>query len=81
MSITNELNQIKNAIYGKEVRNAIHNAIKECYDDATTNHDNANMEVKMARGAHNTLSERLDKTEQKFNAQLSTDKQEFDKRR
>lgn len=74
MSITNKLNQIKNAIYGKEVRGAIHDAIKECYDDASVNHDNANMEVKMARGTHNTLSDRLDKSDEiqaQTNAQLS----------
>ena len=67
MSITNELNQIKNAVYGKEVRTAIHDAIRECYNDASINHDNANMEVKMARGTHNTLNERLDSNEQKLN--------------
>ena len=66
MSITNKLNQIKNAIYGKEVRGAIHDAIKECYDDASVNHDNANMEVKMARGTHATLNDRLDESEQKI---------------
>ena len=74
MSITNKLNQIKNAIYGKEVRGAIHDAIKECYDDATVNHDNANMEVKMARGTHNTLNDRLDNVDEiqaQTNAQLS----------
>ena len=67
MSITNHLNKIKTAIYGKDVRGAIHDAIKECYDDAAVNHDNANMEVKMARGTHNTLNDRLDKAEQKLN--------------
>ena len=74
MGITNELNQIKNAIYGKDVRGAIHDAIKECYDEASVNRDNANMEVKLARGTHNTLNERLDEAEQKLdqtNAQLS----------
>ena len=74
-NITNKLNQIKNAIYGKEVRGAIHDAIKECYDDATVNHDNANMEVKMARGTHNTLNDRLNKSDEiqaQTNAQLST---------
>ena len=74
MSITNKLNQIKNAIYGKEVRGAIHDAIKECYDDASVNHDNANMEVKMARGTHNTLNDRLNKSDEiqaQTNAQLS----------
>lgn len=74
MSITNKLNQIKNAIYGKDVRGAIHDAIKECYDVASVNHDNANMEVKMARGTHNTLNDRLDKSDEiqaQTNAQLS----------
>ena len=64
MSITNKLNQIKNAIYGKEVRGAIHDAIKQVYDDASVNHDNANMEVKMARGTHNTLNDRLDNVDE-----------------
>lgn len=73
MSITNKLNQIKNAIYGKEVRGAIHDAIKQVYDDASVNHDNANMEVKMARGTHNTLNDRLDNVDEiqaQTNAQL-----------
>ena len=74
MSITNKLNQIKNAIYGKEVRGAIHDAIKQVYDDASVNHDNANMEVKMARGTYNTLNDRLDNVDEiqaQTNAQLS----------
>lgn len=32
-SIQNELNNIKNAIYGRDVRDSIHDAIKKCYDD------------------------------------------------
>lgn len=71
MSITNELNQIKNAIYGKEVRGAIHDAIKTCYDDASTNYDNANMEVKLARGSHNTLNDRLNESDEKQNRNKS----------
>lgn len=74
MSITNKLNQIKNAIYGKDVRGAIHDAIKQVYDDASVNHDNANMEVRMARGTHNTLNDRLDNVDEiqaQTNAQLS----------
>lgn len=74
MSITNKLNQIKNAIYGKEVRGAIHDAIKQVYDDASVNHDNANMEVKLARGTHDTLNDRLDNVDEiqaQTNAQLS----------
>ena len=81
MSITNKLNQIKNAIYGKEVRGAIHDAIKQVYDDASVNHDNANMEVKMARGTHNTLNDRLDNVDEiqtQTNAHLSQTKQELD---
>lgn len=74
MSITNYLNQIKNAIYGKEVRGAIHDAIKQVYDDAAVEHDNANMEVKLARGTHNTLNDRLNKMDEvqaQSNARLS----------
>ena len=74
MSITNYLNKIKTAVYGRDVRGAIHDAIKECYDDASVNHDNANMEVKMARGTHNTLNDRLDESDEiqaQTNAQLS----------
>lgn len=66
MNITNELNQIKNAIYGKDVRSAIHDAIKQTYDDASVEHDNANMEVKLARGKHNTLNDRLDSVDEKI---------------
>ena len=81
MSITNKLNQIKNAIYGKDVRGAIHDAIKQVYDDASVNHDNANMEVKMARGTHNTLNDRLDNVDEiqaQTNAQLSKIKTSID---
>ncbi len=74
MSISNHLNKIKNAVFGKDVRGAIHDAIKQCYDDASINHDNANMEVKLARGTHDTLNDRLNKSDQTLaqtNAQLS----------
>ncbi len=64
MSISNHLNKIKNAVFGKDVRGAIHDAIKQCYDDASINHDNANMEVKLARGTHTTLNDRLDKSDE-----------------
>lgn len=62
-NIQNYLNQIKTAVFGKDVRESIHDAIKQCYDDAAVNHDNANMEVKLARGSHNTLNDRLDENE------------------
>ena len=63
VNIQNELNNIKSAIYGKDVRNSIHDAIKQCYDDASVNNDNANMEVKLARGVHNTLNDRLSESD------------------
>ena len=53
-NIKNELNNIKSAVFGKDVRNSIHDAIEQCYTDASIN-GNANMEVKLARGTHNTL--------------------------
>ena len=62
-SIQNELNNIKNAVYGKDVRDSIHDAIKICYDDASIVNNNANMEVKMARGVHKTLGDRLNEVD------------------
>ena len=73
MSIQNYLNQIKSAVFGKDVRQAIHDAIEECYNTASIDHDNANMEVKLARGTHNTLNDRLEANEEKqenFSEQL-----------
>ena len=34
-NITNFLNKIKTAVHGKDVRGAIHDAIKQVYDDAS----------------------------------------------
>lgn len=65
MSIQNYLNQIKNAILGKDVRQAIYEAIKQCYEDASIHNDNANMEVKLARGNHDTLNDRITENEDK----------------
>lgn len=58
-NIRDLLNKIRYATYGKEVRQSIHDAIEECYATASVDHDNANMEVKIARGTHNTLNDRL----------------------
>ena len=72
-NIQSYLNQIKNAVFGKDVRESIHDAIKQCYDDAAVNHDNANMEVKLARGTHDTLNDRLvenEKNQEKISSQL-----------
>lgn len=79
-SIQNYLNQIKSAVFGKDVRQAIHDAIEECYNTASIDHDNANMEVKLARGTHNTLNDRLEANEEKqenFSEQLDTSTQQL----
>ena len=80
-NITNFLTKIKTAVHGKDVRGAIHDAIKQVYDDASVDHDNANMEVKLARGTHNTLNDRLDNVDEiqaQTNAQLSHKANEVD---
>lgn len=59
MSIREELNKIKNAVFGIEIRQAIHDAIEKAYNDAGEEHDNANMEVKLARGEYPNLDSRL----------------------
>lgn len=59
MQITEALAQIQNAVYGREVRQAIHDGIKRAYDDAAQN-GNSNMEVNLARGSFDTLNDRLD---------------------
>ena len=58
-NIKTHLNNIKGALYGKDVRNSIHDAIEQCYTDASIN-GNANMEVTQARREYETLGERLD---------------------
>lgn len=73
MAITEELNQILNATYGSEVRQSIHDAIKQTYDDASAN-GNANMEVSLARGSFPVLNDRLNKSDEeinKINSQLA----------
>ncbi|MCV9884695.1 SGNH/GDSL hydrolase family protein [Metabacillus halosaccharovorans] len=63
MSIMENLNKIKSAVFGKDVRQAIYDAIKEAYDDASSN-GNANMEVSIARGTEPNLNSRLDKIQE-----------------
>ena len=73
MSIQEHLNKIRNAIYGREVRESIAKGIETAYNDASEK-DNANMEVKMARGTNPNLNARLNKmeeTDQQTNAQLA----------
>lgn len=63
MSIQEHLNKIRNAVYGREVRESIAKGIETAYDDASEN-GNANMEVKMARGTNPNLNARLNKMEE-----------------
>lgn len=62
MSIQEHLNKIRNAIYGREVRESIAKGIETAYDDASKN-GNANMEVRIARGTNPNLNTRLNKME------------------
>ena len=65
MSIQEHLNKIRNAIYGREVRESIAKGIETAYDDASEN-GNANMEVKIARGTHPNLRSRLEEVDNKY---------------
>ncbi|HFI0021333.1 TPA: M14 family metallopeptidase [Streptococcus suis] len=58
MGIDNYLKVIKEGVFGRDVRQAIHDGIEQAYEDATAN-DNANMEVAKARGIFDTLPDRL----------------------
>ncbi|HFU3962177.1 TPA: SGNH/GDSL hydrolase family protein [Streptococcus suis] len=58
MGIDNHLKVIKEGVFGRDVRQAIHDGIQQAYDDATAN-GNANMEVAKARGMYDTLPNRL----------------------
>lgn len=58
MGIDQYLKVIKEGVFGRDVRQAIHDGIEQVYEDATFD-GNTNMEVAKARGEHNNLSERL----------------------
>ncbi len=70
-NITTFLNKIITAKLGKDIRQSIHDAIKQTYDDASAN-GNANMEVSIARGIHPTLGNRLDTDYKYFYTMLSS---------
>ena len=83
MSIGKYLDKIRNAVYGREVRESIAKGIETAYNDASEKHDNANMEVKLARGANPNLNTRLnkmDEVDKQTTAQLAqTQQQKADK--
>lgn len=61
-NITELIKNIRNAVFGKDVRESIAGAIEQCYEDASEN-GNANMEVAEARGIYDTLKKRLDNSD------------------
>ncbi|HEL1894140.1 TPA: SGNH/GDSL hydrolase family protein [Streptococcus suis] len=71
MGIDNHLKVIKEGVFGRDVRQAIHDGIQQAYDDATAN-GNANMEVAKARGTAVTLGDRLQTMDGKI-SQTTTD--------
>ncbi|HFU4089740.1 TPA: phosphodiester glycosidase family protein [Streptococcus suis] len=64
MGIDNYLKIIKEGVFGRDVRQAIHDGIEQAYEDATAN-GNANMEVSKARGSYQDLGSRLDEVDNK----------------
>lgn len=80
-NIQNKLNNIKNAVFGKDVRDSIHDAIKTCYDDASIVNDNANMEVKIARGVYDTLGNRLNEVDSQLEHKASQIELEVERKR
>lgn len=56
--ITTFIEKIRNDIKGKDVKNAIADGIQTAYNDAVSS--NSGAEVALARGAHETLGQRLD---------------------
>lgn len=58
-SINKLLNTIKNAVYGIDIRKAIHDAILQCYIDATQSID-VNKEIEEAKVPYTTLKEKIE---------------------
>lgn len=57
--IDKHLEIIKNGVFGRDVRQAIHDGIQQVYEDATVEHGNTDMEVAKARGEFGTLADHL----------------------
>ncbi|VTS14972.1 Uncharacterised protein [Streptococcus pseudoporcinus] len=66
MGIENHLNTIIKGVFGRDVRQAIHDAIEEAYNDAISGGD-ANMEVSLARGFYDSLGARLNNLDTIYN--------------
>lgn len=64
-NITELIKNVRNAIYGKDVRESIAKSIEQCYEDASKK-GNSNMEVSEARGDYDTLKKRLEGCDDKI---------------
>lgn len=62
MGIDQYLKIIKEGVFGRDVRQAIHDGIEQVYQDATFD-GNTNMEVAKARSSYPVLNDRLDNLE------------------
>ncbi|WP_415991012.1 hypothetical protein [Intestinibacter bartlettii] len=58
-SINKLLNTIKSAVYGVDIRKSIHDAILQCYIDATQSID-VNKEIEEAKAPYATLKEKIE---------------------
>lgn len=74
-NISTLLKNIKEAVFGKDVRNSIHDAIKQCYDDAIAN-GHTDMEIANARGKYANLESRLDADNEDVNEKIKFEKEE-----
>ena len=68
-NISNLIKNIRQAVFGKDVRESIASAIEQTYEDAAER-GNANMEVVDARGYYDTLKKRLDGENSNLKEQL-----------
>ena len=63
--INDLLKKIKEAIYGEEVRNSIHDAIEQCYKDATGHPDSVAATVKeIGEGSANLSKETAERKDE-----------------
>ena len=69
-NIANFINNIKTAIFGKDVRQSICDAIEQCYEDVSKD-GNANAEVVQARSTYETLNKRLNADTQRLQSQIN----------
>lgn len=75
MTLINDLlKKIKEAIYGEEVRNSIHDAIEQCYKDATGHPESVAATVKEIREVSANLSKET--TDRK--AEVNTERKRID---